>query len=390
MKRTTLYPLSTWVTAALALPLALMVLGSIAAAMTSAETLAFDNQHLWWLGAAVPIAGLICVYGAHRKRRALNRFTSEPLAPLLAARVSPGRQALRAGLFVTATALIIAAIIGPRWGMYLEKQKVHGVDMVVALDVSRSMLAEDLTPNRFEFAKQRMREQLIDRAAFKRSNRLGLLAFAGSTSLRLPLTTDQLAFRAKLDDLRVGIVPRGGTDLGAAIERSVDLFSRSPQEGTRVVLLFTDGEDTLEAAGAGAAAAAWKDHGIRVFTVGVGDPSRTVGAQVPLQEGGARKPLLHDGQIVFSKVDTAALRDIADAGGGEYVPVESLHQLVDAVAGMHRADLGTEERVRRKPRYQWFLAAALILLTLETLIPEIRPAVSDAPQRAWQQELAVA
>ncbi len=385
MSRRVLYPLSTWITWALLLPLALMALGFAVVATTDVHTLLFDNPHLWWLGGAGPLAGLLALYGVARRRRALERFTSAELAPLLAGRISPSRQALRTSLVVIAILMIVAAVIGPRWGMHLEKQKVHGVDIVVALDVSRSMLAEDIEPNRLERAKRVIRQQLTERAVFQHAHRLALVAFAGSTSLKAPLTTDHMSFRSKLEAVKVGSAPRGGTAIAEAIRAATDLFAKSPQEASKIILLFTDGEDH-EGGPVEAAKTAFEKHDIRTFTIGVGDPARTVGVQVPAREDDTRKPLLYDGQIVFSKLDVAGLQLIADAGGGRFAAIHELHRLVDAIAGMRKVELTTEERFRHKPRYQWFLAVALVLLGLETMISERRSSVADLPQRVWQQE----
>jgi len=381
-----LYPFSVWLSWVLIIPLVVIALGFVVVASTSAETLLFDNAQLWWLVCAGPVASVIVLYGMLRRRQALNRFASPELAPLLANRVSPSRQALRSGLLVLAILMITAAIIGPRWGIYLEKQKVFGVDIVVVVDVSQSMLAEDVEPNRLRRAKRDIQQQLIDRAVFQRANRLALLAFAGSTSLRLPLTTDHLAFRNKLEDLHIGAAPRGGTAIAKAIQAATDLFRRSPEEATKIILLFTDGEDH-EGDPIEAAQRAYKEHGISIFTVAVGDPAQTVGARVPVQEGGQRKPLLHDGQIVFSKLDVAGLQRIAQAGGGQYAPIGQFHRLVDAMAGLRSMELTTEERMQYRPRYQWFVALALILLGMETMISERRTGTGDVPQRLWQLEV---
>ena len=380
-----LHPVSTWLLWTVALPFTVIVLGFVAVASTSAETLLFDHPQLWWLICAGPLAGVVVLYGLARRRRALSRFASAELAPLLAARTSSSRQALRAGLIVVAVLMIVAAVIGPRWGIYLDKQRVHGIDIVVALDVSRSMLAEDIEPSRLERAKRDIRQQLIERAAFQQTNRLALLAFAGSTSLRLPLTTDHLSFLSKLEALRGGDAPRGGTALAQAIRAATDLFGKSPEEASKIILLFTDGEDH-EGGPVEAAREAFEEHGIRTFTIGVGDPARTVGARVPIAEGRDRKPLLYDGQIVFSKLNAAGLRQIAEAGGGDHAPIEELRRLVDTVGGLRKTELTTEERMRHKPRYQWFLTVALILLGLETMISERRATIGNLPQRVWQQE----
>jgi Ca-activated chloride channel family protein len=291
-------------------------------------------------------------------------------------------------MLVTAIVMIVAALLGPRWGMYLERQRVFGIDMVVALDVSRSMLAQDIQPNRLEAAKLSIKQQLTERAALKHTNRLALLAFAGSTSLKLPLSTDHLAFRTKLEDITLGSAPRGGTAIAEAIRAATDLFAKSPEQATRIILLFTDGEDH-EGGPIEAAKEAFETQGIRTFTIAVGDPARTVGAQVPSGINSTRKPLLHDGQIVFSKVNLQSLKQIAAAGQGQVATLPDLHRLVDAIGGMHKTELSNEERIRHRPQYQWFLTVALILLLLEAIVSERRASVENLPRRVWQQETTV-
>jgi Ca-activated chloride channel family protein len=370
-----------WVAWALLTPLAFMGAAAGVVAFSDAKNLAFDHPQLWWLGAAAPLAGLLTLYGVMRRRQAMFRFAAEPVAPLLATSVSPSRQAFRAGLVVAALVFLVAGLVGPRWGLYLEKQRVYGVDVVVAVDVSRSMLAADLRPNRLERIKTELRQQLTERGAFKNAHRLGLLAFAGSTSLRLPLTTDHVAFRNKLEGVRVGLVPRGGTAIAQAIRKAVDLFARSPQESTKIILLCTDGEDH-EGGPVEEARVAWAEHGIRVYTVAVGDPASTAGAEVP--EGPGQKPLLRNGQIVFSKLDLDGLRKIAEAGGGESALADDLRGIVDRIAGMRSTELSTEERMRHRPQYQWFIAAALLLLAVEGMIAETRRTRGHVIRRAWE------
>jgi Ca-activated chloride channel family protein len=386
MKPRPVYAAGIWLLWALVVPLGLVALGITAYGLTEVGTVPLDHPELWWLLLSVPVAGAVYFCGMLVRRRAIDRLTSATLAGLLTDRVQPARQAFRAGLVVSAVAFVAAAIVGPRWGLYLEKQKVRGVDIVVALDVSRSMLANDMEPNRLDRAKRDIRHQLVERPVFQGMHRLGLLAFAGSTSVRVPLTTDLTAFRNRLDMLRVGVVSKGGTAIGNAIRNATDLFVRSPQGATKILLVFTDGEDH-EGQPEEAAREAREKHDIRVYTIGVGDPSRTVGVQVPAGEGAGSKPLLHDGQIVFSKMNVETLKDIARSGGGQYAPLEDLYALVTAVAGMKSAELTTEERMRHRPRYPWFLAAALICLGLESTIRE-RRTTEDLPVRVWQLEAA--
>jgi len=387
VNRRLLYPMSVWIPVVLGTPLVLIALGFALVAMTQREELVFDHPNRWWLAAVGPVAAGVFLWSVRRKRNALERFTSAQLAPLLAPQVHPGRQAFRATIFVVALLLVAAGVIGPRWGTYLEKQKVYGVDIVIALDTSRSMLAQDVKPNRFTLAKQLIREQLTERPVFGHANRMALTAFSGTTSLRMPLTTDHLAFRTKLEQVQVGSVPRGGTAIARAIEAATDLFLHSPEEATKVILLFTDGEDH-EGEPAAAAQEAYEKRGIRTFTIGVGDPTLTVGAQVPSGLGDSTRPLLYDGQIVFSKLDAAGLQEISRAGGGQFAAIRDLSRLVDTVAAMHKSHLGTEERIRHVPRYPWFIAAAVVLLFLEQFVHERRATPAAMPQRLWQQEAA--
>ncbi|MCH8967308.1 MAG: hypothetical protein IID43_06485, partial [Planctomycetes bacterium] len=164
MKPRSLYPLWEWLFWVLGVPLLLVSAGGLLATFTDAADLPFDNARLWWLAGAVPLAGLVYLYGLFRRRAAMNLFASAELSPLLVAGMSPTRQAMRAGLVVAALVMLVGAILGPRWGIYLEKQKVYGVDIVAALDVSRSMLAGDVEPSRLERAKLEIRQQLTYRA----------------------------------------------------------------------------------------------------------------------------------------------------------------------------------------------------------------------------------
>lgn len=383
--RKVLYPFSAWLTAVVVVPILLVAAGLLVVVSVDRASLVFDGAAYWWTGALVPLIGLLVLYGAVRNRRAAERFAGAELAPLLCPRLSPSRKVLRGGLLVCALLFLAAAILGPRWGMYLDKQKIRGVDIVVALDVSRSMLARDLEPNRIARAKRELSQQLTERGAFRGANRLGLIAFAGATSLRLPLTTDHAAFRNKIDQLRVGAVQRGGTAIAKAIDAATDLFAVSPPDATKIILLVTDGEDH-EGDPVEAAQNAYKEHGIHVYTVAAGDPASTVGAQVPMYENPGAPPLLHEGQIVFSKVAAEELKAIAAAAQGEYVPLESFNRLVARMASLEGKELGTEERLRHRPQYQWFAAICLLLLFWETALSETAPKRKDEPLRAWQQE----
>ncbi|MCH9058231.1 MAG: VWA domain-containing protein [Planctomycetes bacterium] len=351
------------------------------------EATSFDRLDLGWLAALSPAAGLMMYYGGVRRRRARAAFSSAKLAPLLTVRLSLARRAFRGGLVAVALLLTAAAVVGPRWGTYLEERKAFGVDIVVALDVSRSMYARDLSPNRIEHAKRVIRQQLAERSTLGGSNRLGLLAFAGNTSMKAPLSLDHTFFRNAVDRTHVGSAPRGGTAIAAAIREAANFFSASSEEATKIILVFTDGEDH-DSDPVGAAREAYETDGVRTFMIGVGDMTSPTGAQVPESDAPGARPLLYDGQIVFSKPDVVGMRLIAEAGDGRYASLGDFPLLVDAIAEMQRTHLSTEHRVRHKPQYQWFLAAALVLLTLETMLGDASRAAEPGPVRAWQQEAA--
>jgi len=154
-----------------------------------------------------------------------------------------------------------------------------------------------------------------------------------------------------------------------------------------VKVVFTDGEDH-DSDPVGAAREAYQNEGVRTFMIGVGDMTSPTGAQVPESDAPGARPLLYDGQLVFSKPDVVGMRLIAEAGDGRYASLSDFPLLVDAIAEMQRTHLSTEHRVRHKPRYQWFLAVALVLLTLETMIGDASRAAEPGPVRAWQQEAA--
>lgn len=354
---------------------------------TDAGSLPMDRRALIYFVLLVPITGLGYWYGLIRRRRAMRRFALPQTAALLAAGVSPGRQALRAGMVLLALFLVIIALLGPRWGKYLEKREAYGVDVVVAMDVSRSMLARDLKPNRLEYAKGQLRIHLTERSAFANSNRLGLLAFAGSASMKAPLSLDHLFFQQALANININSAPRGGTAIAEAIYDSVGFFRSSPDEAMKILLVVTDGEDH-EGGPVKAAEDVYNDYGIVTYTVGVGDPDSPVGAEVPSAPGPGAKPLVYDGQLVISKLEDKQLREIADSGQGKYVSIRDLGSLVNQLSDLQQQRLTTEERLRNRPRYQWFLAPAILLLLLEPMVRDRRRNGQTELERTWQQEMA--
>lgn len=356
------HPIGRPIVYAVVLPCALLGSAVTIWALAGASELPLDGAgYAPWL-AAIPAAGGLLIWSVVRRRRGVQQFGGE-LAPALTATLDCGRSALRGGLNVLAILLTALALLGPRWGRGTERLTGFGVDIVVALDVSRSMWAQDVAPDRLTRAKRE-----IERLTLNPSNRLGLLAFAGSASMKVPLTLDQAFFRSALEKLDPSSAPRGGTAIAEAIYAAGDFFAASPEGATRVILVFTDGEDH-EGDPVRAAQEVHEEYGAIVYAVGVGDPNLAAGAQVPVEAGG-KEPLVHEGQIVFSKLNMTALAQVAEAGGGEAVEVAAFRTVVERVEGLEKGKLVDEERLRYTPRYQLFLALGLGALTVQTLLAE--------------------
>lgn len=330
--------------------------------------------------ATIPLVALsLVLLAAVVRGKQLGRWSGK-LGGLLVQRLDPTREALRSALPIWAMVLLVAAILGPRWGHGAKPMESNGLDLVVAVDVSRSMLAQDVPPSRLERVKEE-----VERLMLSPSNRLGLLAFAGSASMKCPLTLDYAFFRSQLENLEVNGAPRGGTALAEAIYAAGDFFSNRPVEGTRAVLLFTDGEDH-EGDPYAAAQTVLHDQGVHVYTIIVGDPSRPAGAEVPGREG---RPLVYQGQIVYSKPDPDRLQRVATAGGGRCVALEDFRGLLRDLDRLERSRVQAQSGDIGDPIYQFFVAAALGLLTAQTLIgPWRRRAQREAFVRIWQQEAA--
>lgn len=327
---------------------------------------AFRWLHLVWVVAAL---GGVMAYGAWRRRRDLAAFATANLLPMIGACVSKSQRAIKSGLVLAGLLCLVVAAMGPRWGYEYEEVQQRGIDLMVLLDVSRSMLAEDVTPSRLERAKQDVRDLLGALAG----DRVGLVTFAGSATLTCPLTTDYSFFRLALDEVDTRSTSQMGSEIGGAIEKSIGCFDDSIQ-AYKAILLISDGESHDEKA-VEAATKAYKEHGIRVFTIGLGDAKE--GARIPIGSGATRRYLVHDGQEVWSKLDSRLLEAVARAGGGAYVPVGTAHVDIDQIyhryiAAVEEREFGTERVKRYFAKYQWFAAPALVLLTAAGLMSDRR------------------
>ncbi len=333
--------------------------------------LQIDNLgRLSWLLLALG-AGGVMAYGFWMKRRALAAFAAVELHGLLAPGISRTRPYVKAGLILLAMIVIVAALIGPRWGVYFEDVQQRQLDVMVCLDVSKSMLAEDAGMSRLDRAKDDI-QRLLDCIS---GGTLGLVTFAGRAELACPLTDDFEYYRLALEDVGIHSAPKGGTDLGRALTAARKALGGNKTRD-RAILLITDGEDHGGTAVEAAAAAA--DAGIIVFTIGLGDD--VTGSLVPVFKDGQRTFIKHRSRQVWSKMDPAALREIAQAGGGEYHPSGRVSATQRTLEWIYEQKLASKQRraevekqaERHHVRFHWFVGLALAILTIETWLRERR------------------
>jgi len=316
--------------------------------------------HLLWV--VLALVGVV-VYGFARKRRALERFATTNLIAQLTSQVSTKRQWIKAVLLLSVLVFLVLGIIDPRWGLYYEDIPRRGIDIMFVLDVSRSMLAGDLAPNRLERAKQ----YIGDVCDVIVGDRIGLVTFAGTAVLKCPLTINYGAFRMTLDEVSVRSAPRGGSLIGDAVRLAAESFVDKVKKHKAIVVI-TDGEDH-ESYPVEAAKKAFTEQGIRIYTVGLGDEGE--GARVPAENGTAGIYMRYDGQEVWSKMNPATLREMALVGGGAYIPAGvkniDLGQLLyeDRIAKAEQREFETSRVERYKVQFQWFAAVALFLLVIE-------------------------
>ena len=254
----------------------------------------FAHAQILWLLLVLPPALVVFFWWAWRERqRLMTQFIQARLLPGLVSGLSPTRQKVRFALLIAAVALAIIALARPQWGFTWEESKQKGLDIVVAIDTSKSMLAEDIAPNRLQRAKL----AALDLMQQAKSDRLGLVAFAGGAFLQCPLTIDDNAFRQSVESLDVHIIPQGGTALTEAITTALAAFKEG--DNFKVLVLFTDGEENDDDAGALAAAEAAAKEGMKIFTIGIGTAE---GELLRLKDAKGRTDYIRDdaGNVVKS------------------------------------------------------------------------------------------
>jgi Ca-activated chloride channel family protein len=329
----------------------------------------FAQPDYLWLLVLVPLGGLFFWLVHRLRRRALERFASAMILERLAEDASRAKRVLKAALALAAIALLVVALANPQVGTRLEEVKQEGVDLFIALDVSMSMKAEDIKPNRLEKAKFEIRS-LINRLS---GDRIGLIVFAGEGFTQFPLTTDYNAAYLFLDVVDVDAVPVQGTSLASAIERAMESFDEE-EKTTRVLVLITDGEST-EGDAFDVAREASK-AGILIYAIGMGSPA---GAPIPVYSSSGRQlDFKRDkmGKVVLSKLDEVSLEQIASIGKGKYYRSSStqneLDEIYEDINALQKREFGTKRFTDYEDRFQYFLGLAIVLLVLEAVISERR------------------
>jgi Ca-activated chloride channel family protein len=318
-------------------------------------------EMLWWL-VTIPMFVIGYVVYSHRKRRQLLEFGDAELMAQLMPDASKSRPVVKFSMLLVVLVLLIVAVARPQFGQKEKIVKRQGCEVMVALDISNSMLAEDVAPNRLDRAKQmlsKMMDNMVD-------DKVGLVVFAGEAFTQLPITCDYVSAKMFLNTITPSLIPTQGTAIGAALERSILSFGSQESDAGRAIILITDGENHEDDAIAAATKA--KEMGIKVFVVGIGKPE---GSPIP-------KPGTNDyfkdrsGQVVVSRLNEEMCQQIAQAGQGLYVrcdntntALRTLQKELDTVA---TADLESTVYADYNEQYQSFVLLALLLLVVEFFI----------------------
>jgi Ca-activated chloride channel family protein len=330
----------------------------------------FGAPGFLWLLALLPLLSAVFFWNERRIQHLLGRLIAPRLRDALAATASPTRRRLRFLLLMIGLACLCVSLARPQHGYTWEQSRRKGRDVLIAIDTSRSMLANDLAPNRLVRAKLAVQDLM----RLLPGDRVGLIAFAGTAFLQAPLTIDYSAVVSAVEELDTEIVPRGGTNIAQAIAVAAQAFGKGESEH-RALILFTDGEELEKDA---VRAARDQAANFRVFTVGVGTAE---GSLIPVENerGGTSFVKDEQGQFVKSKLDETRLREIAEATGGFFLSLgsgpETMKQIVaEGLGKMQEHEI--DARQSRKPieRYQWPLAAGLLLLIVSGFVSERRRA----------------
>lgn len=332
-------------------------------------------ENFFWLLALVPLLGVL-IYSIRAKRIALERLGDKWLMMDLTLSVSRVKQIWKTVLLFTAAVFLLIAFMAPQVGERLKEVKRKGIDVVIALDISNSMRAEDVKPSRLEKAKFEI-SAFLDRLG---GDRVGLVVFAGESFLQCPMTLDKSALRLFLDIVTPEAIQTQGTNFAAALTEARKAFQRIEQGAAasdgktlrnKAIIVFSDGED--HQAGIEEVLTPLIEEKTKVFTVGVGtlQPSPM---PIPLADGSRDFKRDRDGNIATTKLEETALRTLAEKSGGAYFRVDgqsaALERLNAEMDKLEKEELASKEFLDYDDKFQYFIAVALFLLLIETMLGE--------------------
>ncbi len=325
-----------------------------------------DEKIWFWLLFVIPVLLLIFLVLQIWKQRVQNKFADKRLLNKLSPNRSLFKSMFKIGLFCLAIASLVIALVNPKIGTKLETIKREGVDIVFAVDVSKSMLAEDIAPNRLEKSKQLV-TQIINNLA---SDRIGIIAYAGKAFPQLPITTDYASAKMFLQNMNTDMLSSQGTAIDEAISLAKTYFDDEEQTN-RVLIIISDGEDHGETAVEVAEEAS--NEGIKIFTIGVG---KNKGGPIPIKRNGVVMNYKKDreGETVITKLDEETLKNIAKEANGSYINGENTNDVVEQIREilnkMDKQEFESKQIAEFKDQFQWFLGFALIFLFLDIFLLE--------------------
>lgn len=324
-----------------------------------------DEKIYFYLLFIIPVIIVLFLWLIIWKKRTQKKFAHLELLKRLSPNRSFNKSYLKLIVFLLALTALIVGLVNPKIGTKLETVKREGVDIVFAVDVSKSMLAEDIAPNRLEKAK-RLVSEIINQLA---SDRIGIIAYAGQAYPQLPITTDYGAAKMFLQSMNTGMLTSQGTAIDQAIELATTYYD-DEQQTNRVLFIISDGEDHSEGSTLNAVEEA-VEKGILIYTIGVGKPK---GAPIPIKRNGILESLKKDsqGETVITKLNEAVLSDIADEGNGQYINGSNTDAAVEIIKEqllkMDKKEFEAKQFAEYKDQFQWFIGAGLLLLFLDIFI----------------------
>lgn len=326
--------------------------------------LRFEDPIYLWLLWLIPLLALVRLFVWRRRKGKLKKFGDPALVKDLMPDVSKYRPAVKFWLLNAALAVLIIMLARPQMGAKISHEKRNGIEAIICMDISNSMLAQDVAPSRLDKSKMLV-ENMVDHFT---NDKIGLVVFAGDAFIQLPITSDYVSAKMFLQNIDPSLIQTQGTDIGRAITVAMHSFTKQDKVG-RAIIVITDGED--HEGGAEEAAAAAKKQGINVFILGVGSPK---GAPIPLGDGNYMKDV--SGQTVMSALNEQMCREIAKAGSGTYIHVDNTsdaqEQLNDQITKLQKGDTDSVIYSEYNEQFQAFAVLALLILIVEVCILEAK------------------